>query len=97
MPFVRFVELPGLYQPYEFAPVLDHSVSRGSLLVAANAVCLFATVDSKALRLENFRSKYPNIPSGSSSRLVRFSLFAAANYVAALCGVTPLFTIIEPE
>lgn len=97
MPTVRFVESPGQYQPYEFVPVLDHSVSRGSLLVAVNVVCLFATVDSKALRLENFLSKYPNMPSGSSSRLVWFSLFAAANYVAALCGITPLFTIIEPE
>ena len=57
MPFVRFVELPGLYHPYEFAPVLDHSVSRGLLLVEVNAVCLFATVDSRALRLENFLSK----------------------------------------
>ena len=70
MPIVRFVELPGLYQPYEFVPVLDHSVSRGSLLVAVNAACLFATVDSKALRLENFLSKYPNMPSGSSFWLV---------------------------
>ena len=57
MPTVKFVESPGQYQPYEFVPVLDHSVSRGSLLVAVNAVCLFATVDSKALRLENFLSK----------------------------------------
>ena len=57
MPFVRFVELPGLYHPYELVPVLDHSVRRGLLLVVAKAVCLFATVDSRALRLENFLSK----------------------------------------
>ena len=57
MPSVRFVELPAKYHPYECVPVLDHNVSRGSLLAAAKAVCLFATVDSKVLRLENFRSK----------------------------------------
>ena len=57
MPTVRFVELPGQYQPYEFVPVLDHNVSRGSLLVAVNAACLFAAADSRALRLENFLSK----------------------------------------
>ena len=57
MPIVRFVELPCRYQPYERVPVLDHSVSRGSLLTAAKTVCLFATVDSKVVRLENFRSK----------------------------------------
>ena len=57
MPVVRFVELPGQYHPYELVPVLDHSVSLGSLLTAAKTVCLFATVDSKVLRLENFRSK----------------------------------------
>ena len=37
------------------------------------------------------------MPSGGSFWLVRFSLLAAENYVAAPCGVTPLFTIIEPE
>ena len=57
MPSVRFVELPQLYHPYEFVPVLDHSVRRGLLLAAAKVVCLFAAVDSRALRLENFRSK----------------------------------------
>lgn len=57
MPSVRFVEFPGKYHPYECVPVLDHNVSRGLLLAAVNAVCLFVTVDNKDLRLENFRSK----------------------------------------